>query len=91
MDALELDALGRVRWWSAANQVVSLHQILVHVTTETHRHAGHADIVRELVDGSVGLRQKNSNLPSGDRGWWAGYHDRLEETARAFRDDPIGR
>ncbi|MCQ4118155.1 DinB family protein [Rhodococcus sp. FXJ9.536] len=24
----------------------------MHVVAETHRHAGHADIVRELVDGS---------------------------------------
>ncbi|MFQ4149616.1 DUF664 domain-containing protein [Arthrobacter sp. LAPM80] len=30
------------------------HQILVHEITETHRHAGHADLARELIDGAVG-------------------------------------
>ena len=33
---------------------VTLHRVLVHVTAETQRHTGHADIVRELVDGSAG-------------------------------------
>jgi hypothetical protein len=42
----------------------------VHVIAETHRHAGHADIVRELIDGEVGLGAGNSNLPPGDANWW---------------------
>ncbi|WP_026184949.1 DinB family protein [Salinispora vitiensis] len=33
---------------------VSLRWILVHVIQETARHAGHADILRELTDGSTG-------------------------------------
>jgi hypothetical protein len=32
---------------------VNLHRILVHMIAETHRHVGHADIVRELIDGSA--------------------------------------
>ena len=32
----------------------SLRWILVHMVEETARHAGHADITRELIDGSVG-------------------------------------
>ena len=32
----------------------SLRWILVHMIEETARHAGHADILRELLDGSVG-------------------------------------
>jgi hypothetical protein len=87
IEALDLDALGRVPWWPAERATVSLHRILVHVTAETNRHAGHADIVRELVDGSVGVRPDNSNLPPGDRSWWTEYRDRLEETARLFRRD----
>lgn len=31
------------------------HQILVHVLAETNRHAGHADILREQLDGAVGM------------------------------------
>jgi hypothetical protein len=61
---------------------VTLHRILVHVIAETHRHAGHADIVRELVDGAVGLRANNSNLPEGDRAWWESYRNKLESAAK---------
>ncbi|MFJ3342757.1 DinB family protein [Streptomyces diastaticus] len=34
---------------------VSLRWILVHMIEETARHAGHADILRELTDGATGL------------------------------------
>lgn len=85
--ALPLDAPGTVPWWSEAKREVTLHQILVHVAIETHRHAGHADIVRELIDGGVGYRSQGDNLPEGDAIWWKGYVDRLEQTATAFRSD----
>jgi Protein of unknown function (DUF664) len=49
---------------------------------ETDRHAGHADIVRELIDGTVGLRQGNDNMAPGDRAWWQRYRDRLERAAK---------
>ena len=61
---------------------VTLHRILVHMIAETHRHAGHADIVRELIDGAAGLRQDNDNLAPGDQAWWESYRDRLERAAR---------
>ena len=48
---------------------MTLHQILVHVATETHGHGGHADIVRELIDGAVGLRLGNDNMAPGDEAW----------------------
>ena len=83
IDALPLDAAGRVPHWPDERTEVTLHQILVHVIAETHRHAGHADIVRELVDGTVGLRADNDNLAAGDEAWWADYRARLERTARA--------
>ncbi len=82
-DALELDAVGHVPWWPGERSEVNLHRILVHVTAETHRHAGHADIVRELIDGSTGLRQDASNMPPGDAAWWEAYRARLEQVARA--------
>ena len=76
----DLDAVGHVAHWG--NEAVTLHQILVHVATETHHHAGHADIVRETIDGAAGLRAGNSNLP--DDGYdWAAYHARVEAAARA--------
>lgn len=81
VEALDLDARGEVPWWGDRS-TVTLHQVLVHVATETHRHAGHADIVRELVDGSIGLRSGNENLPDGDDAWWAAHRERLEQAAR---------
>lgn len=56
-------------WWREASNPVSLARILVHVTAETHRHAGHADIVREMADGSVGHRDGNDNMAAGDPAW----------------------
>lgn len=32
----------------------TLRWVLAHVTSETARHAGHADILRELLDGTTG-------------------------------------
>jgi uncharacterized damage-inducible protein DinB len=86
IDALDLDAVGRVPWWPEDRREVTLHRILVHVATETHRHAGHADVVRELIDGAAGLRETAGNLPSGDAAWWAGYRDRVEQAARDAAD-----
>jgi uncharacterized damage-inducible protein DinB len=82
VEALALDAKGYVRWWPEDKRDVTLHQILVHITTETHRHAGHADIVRELIDGGVGLRAGRDNMAPGDDAWWRDYRDRVEQSAR---------
>ena len=87
IDTLALDATGVVPWWPDDRNEVTLHRILVHVTTETHRHAGHADIVREMVDGEVGLRTDAGNMAPGDRAWWAAYRGRLEEVARQAAPD----
>jgi uncharacterized damage-inducible protein DinB len=81
INSLPLDATGLVPWWPPGKNEVTLHRILVHVIAETDRHAGHADIVRELIDGSAGLGKDNDNLPPGDAQWWADYRSRLERTA----------
>lgn len=80
--ALPLDAPGHVWWWTPARQDVTLHRILVHVIAETHRHAGHADIVRELIDEAVGHRAESDNMPPVDQAWWQDYRSRLESAAR---------
>ncbi|HST48911.1 DinB family protein [Jatrophihabitans sp.] len=83
IEQLPLDAVGEVPWWPAEHRAVTLHRVLVHMATETHRHAGHADIVRELIDGAAGLQAGNSNLPDVDSSWLADYWQRLEAAARA--------
>jgi uncharacterized damage-inducible protein DinB len=85
VEALNLDDEGTVPWWPADRNPVTLHLILVHMIAETNRHAGHADLVRELIDGASGVRADNSNLPDVDPEWWRQYRDRLEEVAREAR------
>ena len=80
---LPLDAQGEVPWWQPDQRVVTLHRIAVHVIVDTNRHAGHADIVRETIDGATGLRADNNNLPSDDFDWDA-YRDRLDAIASSF-------
>jgi hypothetical protein len=82
IEALPLDAAGHVPWWPPERSDVTLGVILVHMIAETGRHAGHADIVRELIDGAVGLRPGNDNMAPGDAAWWRSYRDRLERVAR---------
>ncbi|GLZ33426.1 hypothetical protein Lesp02_56140 [Lentzea sp. NBRC 105346] len=85
IEALDLDALGRVEWWPEGRDEVTLHRILVHMIAETHRHAGQADIVRETIDGAVGMQNGNDNMPTDDQRYWADYRERLEDTAQQFR------
>jgi hypothetical protein len=80
--AKALDDIGEVPWWQPERRRVTLHTILVHMTAETDRHAGHADIVREMIDHKAGLRPEATNLP--DAYDWNSHYARLERIARAF-------
>jgi len=80
---LSLDATAEVPWWRPESRTVTLHRLLVHVATETHRHAGHADLVRELIGGQAGLRTAAPNLPDQNPTWWAAYRNRLQAVADA--------
>ncbi|GIF06966.1 DinB family protein [Actinoplanes siamensis] len=50
---LPIDAPGHVPWWPRPD--VKLFNIMVHVLNDTTRHAGHADILREGLDGRTGV------------------------------------
>ncbi|MFJ4899933.1 hypothetical protein [Streptomyces sp. NPDC088727] len=63
-------------------------ELLREYPASTQRHAGHTDIVRELVDGTTGLRAGSDNMASGDAAWWAGHRDRVERAARQAPDAP---
>lgn len=75
------EALGEVPWWG--NEPVSLHHVLVHVTAETQRHAGHADILRELIDGSAGLLPSYDNIQIEDSHRRDEFLEQVEAAARA--------
>jgi hypothetical protein len=84
IEALDLDAPGSVPWWPPERADVTLHHILVHMIAETARHAGHADVVRELTDDQAGMRADATNMPDVDEQWWAAYVQRLRRVAEQF-------
>jgi hypothetical protein len=75
--------LWRLRaWWPEGDRELTLHRALIHVIVDIYRHAGHADLIRELIDGAIGADHRWSNLTQGDEAWWASYRDRVEAAAR---------
>ncbi|MFE7749465.1 DinB family protein [Streptomyces sp. NPDC057428] len=81
IEALALDTVGRVPWWPEHRAEVTVHHAVVRVIADTHRHAGQADIVRELLDGAVGMSEGNDSMPPGDPAYWEKHRDRLERAA----------
>ncbi|MGV9528845.1 DinB family protein [Streptomyces cellulosae] len=82
VEALALDTTGTVPWWPEDRAELTLHHAVVRVIADTSRHAGHADILREQLDGATGERPGATSIPSDDPAWWAAYRDKLERAAR---------
>ncbi|GAB3178202.1 uncharacterized protein DUF664 [Micromonospora palomenae] len=78
--ALDIDSPGYVPWWPRPQ--VTLFAILVHVLTETNRHAGHADILREQLDGLTGTAARYANLKP-DAAFWEARRAQIERAAKA--------
>lgn len=78
---LPLTTIAQVPWWPEERRRPTLHTLLVHLIAETARHAGHADILREQLDGSIGASAENSNLPDLTPGQWAQHVERLRRVA----------
>lgn len=94
IDALPLDAPGEVPWWPQERRRVTLHQILVHMCVERAHHLGHADILRELIDGAAGQRPGDPNLSQRSPEEWAAHRAFIEAAAlpasRAREEAPSG-
>ncbi|WP_369216712.1 DinB family protein [Streptomyces flavofungini] len=75
-----LDAPGHVPWWPRPE--VTLFGILLHVLNETHRHAGHADILREQLDNSTGTTAEYA-AAQHDAAFWEAHRAKIERAARA--------
>ncbi len=80
---LGLDAPAHVSWWEAGRRDTTLGSLLVRVVAETAQHAGHADVVREQIDGRGG----QDHDEAGDDAWWAAYVQRIQDAADAHRQD----
>ncbi len=77
--ALDLAAPGSVPHWPEDRRQTTLGVLLIRMVTETAQHAGHADIVRELIDGKGGPDQD-----AVDAATWRGYVARVQAAADAF-------
>lgn len=84
IDTMALDTAAVVPWWGPEKRNTTLRTLMVHMTSETARHAGHMDILRELADGAVGKNQENPNLPPFDDDRWAEYTQMLRGVAETF-------
>jgi len=78
IDALTIDAPGHVPWWPRPD--VKLFNVIVHMLTETARHVGHADILRENLDGAIG---DDSAPPPEGPAYWEALRGRVDNAARA--------
>jgi Protein of unknown function (DUF664) len=81
ISALDIDAPGHVPWWPHPD--VKLFNILVHILIDTSRHAGHADILREQLDGKTGFSAEYSNSEELDSASWEERRAKIERAAQA--------
>jgi hypothetical protein len=86
INALDLDSPGHVPGWPRPN--VKLFNVLVHVLTETNRHAGHADILREQIDGAVGTDPSTATWYDQGAAFWAAHRAKIENEALAAHHPP---
>lgn len=77
---LDLTAPAHVSWWKEGARDTTLGHLLVRVLADTSQHAGHADIVRELIDGRGG---SDADTLGGDE--WRAYHQQVQSAAETFR------
>jgi hypothetical protein len=61
-----------------------LHHVVLHVIADTQRHAGHADILRELIDGATGMLRNADNLHIRDPAEQQRFHDQVAAVAAKF-------
>jgi len=79
--ALPLDAPAAPSWWPEDRRRTTFGHLLVRVVAETARHAGHADILREGLDGQGGPDRGSLGGPE----WWDGYLASVQAAADAHR------
>jgi Protein of unknown function (DUF664) len=78
---LELDAPGSVAHWEQDKRQTTLGAIVILMVWETAQHAGHADIVRELLDGTAGADHDQILTEPG----WQAYVTQIQDAANTFR------
>ncbi|HEY2507740.1 MAG TPA: DinB family protein [Streptosporangiaceae bacterium] len=80
IDEFDLDAPAEVAHWPESRRHTTLGFLLIRMVAETAQHAGHADIVRELIDGKAG-----ADHDLADDATWAAYLAQVQGAAEAAR------
>jgi hypothetical protein len=82
----ELDLLtpGRVAHWAKGRRDTTLGVLLIRMVAETARHAGHADIVRELID-----RRAGPDHGALDETTWQKYVATIQAAADSFASGTV--
>jgi hypothetical protein len=81
--SLDLDAPATVAHWAAGRRDTTLGFLLIRMTAETAQHAGHADVVRELIDGTGG-----PDHDTIDTATWQDYLTQVQAAADHFAPHP---
>jgi hypothetical protein len=81
-----IEETGTVPWWPPERRHPTLRAVLVHVIVETARHAGHLDIVRELIDAQAGRFAGDASMPGEEEIDWATYRAEVQAGADTFRE-----
>ena len=87
IESLDLDASGYVPWW---DESVPLFNVMVHRLSDATRHAGHSDILREGIDGAVGVDADALPLHGRDRAYWTVRCAEIERIASDASPPPRG-
>jgi hypothetical protein len=82
IDELDLDAPGWVEHWPPERQNTTLGDLLIRMVAETAQHAGHADIIRELIDGCAAVDDEM------DEAEWQAYVLQIQTAANTFQQLP---
>jgi hypothetical protein len=81
---LDLNAPASVPHWPQDRRDTTLGFLLIRMVAETAQHAGHADIIRELIDGRAGA-DHDEDL---DEASWRDYVARIQAAADSFTSAP---
>jgi Protein of unknown function (DUF664) len=81
--ALDLDSPGSVAHWPPDRRDTTLGVLLIRMVAETAQHAGHADIMRELIDGKGG-----PDHDAIDESSWQEYLAQVQAAADVFAAGP---
>ena len=79
---LDLDSPGHVEHWADGHRETTLGVLLIRMVAETAQHVGHADIIREQIDGRLG---DDEATVDADAIFWRDRRSRVQEAADHYR------